>query len=82
VIKNEICRFDKEKVIETYDWNVHERFNMAHECCDKWAADPTRVVIYWEDETGKKDVWTYHRLKEQSNRMANALRSLGVKKGD
>ncbi len=74
--------FSWEAVVKTYDWNVHERFNIAHECCDKWADDPNRVAIYWEDENGNKDVWTYLRLKEQSNRMANALRSLGVKRGD
>lgn len=74
--------FSWEKVVKTYDWNVHERLNIAHECCDRWADDPNRVAIYWEDEKGNKDVWTYFRLKEQSNRMANALRSLGVKRGD
>ncbi|WP_338452749.1 AMP-binding protein [Niallia oryzisoli] len=74
--------FSWEKVLKTFDWNVDEKFNMAHECCDRWAEDPLRVAIYWEDESGKTDVWTYMRLKEQSNRMANALRSLGVQKGD
>lgn len=74
--------FSWEKVIQTFAWNVHEKFNMAHECCDRWADDPERVAVYWEDESGNTDVWTYKRMKEQSNRMANALRSLGVQKGD
>ncbi len=74
--------FSWESVMETYDWNVNEKFNMGHECCDRWADDPNRVAIYWEDESGKKDVWTYQKLKVQSNRMANALKSLGVEKGD
>ena len=72
--------FSWEKVIQTFDWSVHEKFNMAHECCDRWAEDPERIAVYWEDESGKTDVWTYKRMKEQSNRMANALRSLGVQK--
>jgi acetyl-CoA synthetase len=74
--------FSWKKVLETYDWNPNEKFNMAHECCDKWADDPNRIAIYWEDEAGNTDVWTYKRLKEESNRLANAFRSLGVKKGD
>lgn len=74
--------FSWNKVLETYDWNPNEKLNMAHECCDKWADDPNRVAVYWEDEAGNTDVWTYKRLKEESNRLANALRSLGVKKGD
>ncbi|MBM4761810.1 AMP-binding protein [Bacillus sp. B15-48] len=74
--------FSWEKVIKTFDWDVSEKFNMGHECCDRWADDPNRVAIYWEDAEGNTDIWTYERLKEKSNRMANALRSLGVKKGD
>nr|WP_263326592.1 AMP-binding protein [Neobacillus sp. Marseille-Q6967] len=74
--------FSWEKVLKTFDWDVHEKFNMGHECCDRWADDPNRIAVYWEDEAGNTDVWTYKRLKEQSNRMANALRSLGVQKGD
>ncbi|WP_216829838.1 acyl-CoA synthetase [Alkalihalobacterium elongatum] len=74
--------FSWEKVVETFDWNYNEKFNLAHECCDRWADDPSRIAIKWEDELGNKDTWTYQRMKEQSNRMANALRSLGVNKGD
>ncbi|MDQ1001830.1 acetyl-CoA synthetase [Neobacillus niacini] len=74
--------FSWEKVVKTFDWNVQEKFNMGHECCDRWADDPNRIAIYWEDAEGNTDVWTYKRLKEQSNKMANALRSLGVQKGD
>lgn len=74
--------FNWEDVLKTFAWDANEKFNMAHECCDRWADDPNRVAIYWENEEGKKDVWTYAHLKEKSNRMANALRSLGVQKGD
>lgn len=74
--------FSWEKVKKTFDWNVDQQFNMGHECCDRWADDPTRVAIHWEDAEGNTDVWTYQRLKEKSNRMANALKSLGVQKGD
>lgn len=74
--------FSWRSVMDSYDWNVKEKFNMGHECCDRWAEDQNRVAIYWEDESGRKEVWTYQKLKEQSNRMANALKSLGVEKGD
>ncbi|WP_458413475.1 acyl-CoA synthetase [Schinkia sp. CFF1] len=74
--------FSWDKVIKTFDWDIHEKFNMGHECCDRWAADTNRIAVCWEDEAGNTDVWTFHRLKEQSNKMANALRSLGVQKGD
>lgn len=77
-----IKNFSWDHVIKTLDWDVNEKFNFAHECCDRWAKDKNRIAIYWEDEAGNTDVWTYERLSKESNRMANALRSLGIKKGD
>lgn len=82
-MKNEIINeFSWDQVLQTFDWNAKEKFNIAHESCDKWASDENRIAIYWEDESGRTDNWTYKRLKIESNRMANGLRSLGVKKGD
>jgi acetyl-CoA synthetase len=75
-------QFSWDEVLKTFDWNPQEKFNMAHECCDRWARDPEKVALYWEDQFGNKEVWTYQKLKEKSDRMANALRSLGVTKGD
>lgn len=74
--------FSWEKVREHYSGNPDGEFNMAYEACDRWAEDPDRIAIYWEDEKGNEDVWTYLRLKEKSDQMANALRSLGIKKGE
>ncbi|WP_245831741.1 acyl-CoA synthetase [Oceanobacillus senegalensis] len=68
--------------MKKYDWNPEEKFNMAHEACDRFANDPKRVAIYYEDEHGKKEIWTFKKLKEKSDQMANLLRSYGVKKGD
>ncbi|RLL47135.1 acetate--CoA ligase [Oceanobacillus piezotolerans] len=56
--------------------------NIANEICDRWATNPNRVAIYWEDETGKKEEWTFAKLKEKSDRMANGLKSMGINKGD
>lgn len=77
-----IENFSWEDVKKFYDGDPEGVFNMAHEGCDRWAEDPNRIAIYWEDALGNKETWTYQRLKEQSNRMANALRSLGINKGD
>jgi acetyl-CoA synthetase len=77
-----IDNFSWEEVKKYYDGDPAGLFNMANEACDRWAKDPTRIAIYWEDSLGNQETWTYLRLKEQSNRMANALQSLGIKKGD
>ena len=75
--------FSWDEVLKIYDWNPLEKFNMAHEACDRWAkTHPNKVAIYWEDEHGNKETLTFQDLKEKSNQMANLLRSYGVKKGD
>ena len=41
-----------------------------------------RVAYHWEGEPGDTRTTTYAQLLEETCRLANALRSLGVKKGD
>jgi len=77
-----INNFTWDEIRKDYVGNPDEVFNLATEVCDKWAEDPNKIAIYWEDVTGKKEVWTYKKLKEKSDKMANALKSMGIKKGN
>jgi acetyl-CoA synthetase len=70
------------EMCERHRWQVPEDFNIARAVCGRHAADPGRVAMYWEDEDGARDVVTFARLQEQANRLANALRALGVARGD
>ena len=63
-------------------WDVPARFNIAQACLTRWAADRTRFGLYWEDETGERAAFTYWDLQQQANRLSNALRTLGVRRGD
>lgn len=74
--------FSWEEAKKYYDGDPDGIMNMAIEVCDRWADDPNRIAIYWEDKLGNTETWTYKRLKEKTNQLANALRSLGIKKGD
>lgn len=75
--------FSWDEVRNYYDGDPNGVFNMATEAVDRWAEkDPDRIAIYWEDESGESDEWTYGRLQEKSNQLANALQSMGIKKGD
>ncbi|MGH8809368.1 MAG: acyl-CoA synthetase [Noviherbaspirillum sp.] len=56
--------------------------NVAELCCTRWAQDPSRIAIFYEDETGRTTSLTYASLQEQANRLSNVLRKLGVRKGD
>ncbi|WP_077210577.1 acyl-CoA synthetase [Bacillus dakarensis] len=77
-----IENFSWEEVKKKYEGDPDGKINFAHEVCDRWAKDPNRVAIYWEDSLGNTETWTYRKLQEKSNQMANALKSIGIKKGD
>lgn len=53
-------------------------------CVDRhFQEDPDRVALIWEkDEPGTQEYVTYKDLYELMNRMANTLKSHGVRKGD
>ncbi|MHB8927853.1 MAG: acetate--CoA ligase [Bacillota bacterium] len=65
-------------------WFSGGLLNAAYNCVDRHAASLRRnkVAILWEGEPGDSRVFTYGMLLREVNRFANALKSLGVRKGD
>jgi len=65
-------------------WCVDGEMNIVHNMLDKYAATPTdaRIAIKSEIEDGTTRTLTYKELREEVNRMAAVLRSLGLGKGD
>jgi acetyl-CoA synthetase len=58
--------------------------NIAHEAVDRHAMGPraSNVAIRWLGRTGERQDVTYDELRRLTNRFANVLRRLGVRKGD
>ena len=71
-----------EELYRSWRWEVPERFNIAHACCGRWAADRSRFALYWEDESGATAKYTFWDIRQEANRLSNALAALGVKRGD
>jgi len=65
-------------------WWIGGRFNYVHNALDRHAAGVNRdkVALIWEGEDGRTARLTYGELAEETGRCANALRALGLKKGD
>jgi acetyl-CoA synthetase len=65
-------------------WFVGGRLNAAYNCLDRHLDGPRRdkPALVWEGEPGDTRVLTYAQLHEEVSRFANALRGLGVGKGD
>ncbi|HPP63996.1 MAG TPA: AMP-binding protein [Anaerolineales bacterium] len=70
--------------IQLPKWCVGGAMNIVHNCVDKWQLSESREqrAVVWEGEEGTTRTLTYRELYEQVNQAANALRSLGLGKGD
>jgi len=58
--------------------------NIAHEAVDRHATGDgqTRTALRWLGKQGDVKEFSYAELKAQSNRFANLLQTLGIKKGE
>ncbi len=83
---------DYEKVYPSFDWKTVEKefrwhrtgkVNIAYEAIDRHAEDPIhgeKCCLNFEEESRKEKI-SYARMRDLSNRFANVLRKLGVRKG-
>jgi acyl-coenzyme A synthetase/AMP-(fatty) acid ligase len=70
-----------EKRYREFRWNTPAHFNFGA-TIDAFAAEPSRVAIVWEDQEGNRARLTFADIRDQSNRIANILAGLGIKRGD
>jgi acetyl-CoA synthetase len=65
-------------------WFVGGELNAAYNCVDRHveAGNGDRVAIHFEGEPGDTRTLTYADLQREVSKAANALESLGVRKGD
>jgi acetyl-CoA synthetase len=65
-------------------WFVGGTLNVAVNCLDRHVrgAKRNQAALIWEGEPGDRRVLTYWELSREVGRAANALRTMGVKKGD
>ncbi|GAA0504389.1 acetyl-coenzyme A synthetase [Saccharopolyspora subtropica] len=67
-----------------YRWFDDGRLNASYNCLDRHVAAGLgdRVAYYWHGEEGEERAVTYGGLLADVQRFANALKDLGVRKGD
>jgi acetyl-CoA synthetase len=85
---------DYSRTIGEFSWSAARQaldglpdgrgLNIAHEAIDRHAAGSAgaRVALRWIAREGARRDFTYADLRDETNRFANVLRSLGVGKGD
>lgn len=73
---------DYASLYESFSWDLPVRYNMGVDVCDRHAGDKGRLALIDVHGDGVAEKWTFWELKRASDRLANALRGLGVERGD
>lgn len=75
---------DLSNGIQFPKWCVGGEMNIVHNCVDKYQISNAKdqTAIRWEGEEGSLKSLTYAELYKEVNKAANALKSLGLGKGD
>ena len=74
---------DAEDFLSHYSYTAPAGFNFARDVIDEYARlapDPTAMI--WVNEAGEEHVFSFAELSRLSIKAANALRALGVRKGE
>jgi acetyl-CoA synthetase len=86
---DELCWFKRPtKILNDinapfYKWFEDGTLNASYNCLDRHLdTRANKPAILWESEDGQKREFTYEELHLEVNRFANALKELGVGKGD
>ncbi len=82
-----------QKTREAFKWEDIDReldglegggLNIAYEVLDRHVetSNKDKIALYWEGKNGETETFSFHDLSRLTNRFANVLTKLGVKKGD
>ncbi len=83
---------DYESLRSSWDWDElwaeldtpDGLVNQAHECIDRHAMGEraNKLALIWQSQSLEVEEYTFADLKRETDRAANALRSVGIEKGD
>jgi len=71
-----------DEVYAALRWEIPRVYNMAYDVCDKHAAEPGRTALIYFDERGREHRYTFDEIRDNANKLANALHALGIRRGD
>ena len=75
---------DASRGVEWTRWFIPGKLNIAWNCLDRHANGPARhrLAVIWEGEDGSIRTLTFGELRRETDRLANALRAIGLAPGD
>ena len=65
-------------------WFIGGKLNASYNCLDRHlqGSNRNKAALIWEGEPGDQRTLTYWDLYREVNKLANAIKSLGIQKGD
>jgi len=75
-------RTDYAAACREFEWPVFEQFNWALDFFDVQARGNDRPALWIANDDGSEQRLTFAQISERSNRVANHLRALGLRRGD
>jgi acetyl-CoA synthetase len=63
-------------------WNIPVNYNVAVDCLDRHIDLRNKPALYYEDDEGHAEKYTFGQMEVLSKRFANAMAALGLKRGD
>ncbi len=66
---------------QTFRVETADDYNFGYDAIDRWAARPDKSAIHWLGPDGAERRLTFAEVREGANRLAAALRRLGVQPG-
>ena len=76
-------KFDENGLLTDYKLKWPENFNFGYDVVDDIAVnDPDRRAMVWCNPQGEERIYTFADMKRLSDKTANYLMSLGIRKGD
>jgi acetyl-CoA synthetase len=72
-----------DELYKEFKWDIPDFYNFGFDVVDKWAEDRTKLsLVSLHGDGSKSNYHTFYDLKVLSDKFANVLLGLGIKKGD
>ncbi|MBQ8409376.1 MAG: AMP-binding protein [Clostridia bacterium] len=84
-IYKKYCRehFDADGNLINFEFDYPKDFNFGYDVVDEIAAvTPDKRALVWCNTENEEHIFTFANIQKYSNRVANVLKSKGIKKGD
>ena len=74
---SEYARLDAD-----FHWAVPDRFNIGVDVCDRHVNGPPRTALIAAESDGTVRRYSFHDIRDLSNRLCNVFMDLGLQRGD